>query len=497
VHPRVRILLATLAAMCLAGVVNAEPVGKYWTVTPFGGFTIFDGDMRFPTTRPLKDEIYFGGRIGYQAWRWMGIEAAGGFVPTEEDAITAPVKVDWMHVGGDFMLTPWASRYGGPFLLLGGQYGQLKPSGGGDSENQGNVDYGGGLLFWLTDAVGVRFEARQLLWIPKETSEEKRSTTIVGGGITFALGSRPRDSDNDGVPDHKDKCPDTPAGAKVDAEGCPHDADGDGVLDGLDSCPGTPKGATVNQFGCPSDSDKDGVFDGIDQCPGTPEGAKVDNKGCPMDSDGDGVFDGIDQCPDTPPHTKVDERGCPVVVDSDNDGVNDDRDKCPDTPAGLKVDQDGCPLEMVERETELLDTGMIRLHDVNFETAKADILPESYPSLDLVGQILTKWPDLKIEIGGHCDSRGSDAYNLRLSQARAASVLKYLTTKFPNLHASQYTAKGYGESRPIAPNTNALGMAKNRRVEFVVLNKDVLKKETERRRLLQKGEPAPPDSTRR
>ncbi len=492
-YSRVRLLLAVLAAICFASAVSAEPVGKYWTVTPFGGFTIFDGDLRFPTTHPLKDNVYLGGRIGYQAWRWMGIEGAAGFVPTEEDLPVAQKKVDWMHAGGDLMFTPWASRYGGPFLLVGGQWGRLKPSSGasGASVNQGNLDYGGGLIFWLTDGIGLRFEARQFLWIPKETSADKLNTTLVGAGLTFALGAKPRDTDGDGVPDHRDKCPGTPQGARVDANGCPHDSDGDGVLDGLDSCPSTPKGATVNQFGCPSDTDKDGVFDGIDQCPDTPVGAKVDAKGCPMDSDGDGVFDGLDQCPNTPPHTKVDAKGCPVVVDSDGDGVTDDKDKCPDTPAGVKVDQDGCPVEMIEKETELLDTGMIRLQDVNFETAKADILPESYPSLDIVGQILTKWPQLRIEVGGHTDGRGGTVYNQKLSEARANAVLTYLKNKFPGLHGEQFTAKGYGKSKPIAPNTTDLGRAKNRRVEFVVLNKDVLRKETENRRLQMKGG-APP-----
>ena len=141
---------------------------------------------------------------------------------------------------------------------------------------------------------------------------------------------------------------------------------------------------------------------------------------------------------------------------------------------------------MSERETELLDTGMIRLQNVNFETAKATLLPESFPILDEIGPILRKWSQLKIEVGGHTDSRGSAAYNQELSNARANSVRNYLMTKYPDIAADQLTAKGYGESRPIAPNKGALGMAKNRRVEFVVLNKDVLKKEVEKRKLLQK-----------
>lgn len=60
----------------------------------------------------------------------------------------------------------------------------------------------------------------------------------------------PTDSDGDGVPDDRDKCPDTPAGVKVDADGCPVDSDGDGVPDYLDKCPGTPAGAKVNPMGC-------------------------------------------------------------------------------------------------------------------------------------------------------------------------------------------------------------------------------------------------------
>jgi len=74
-------------------------------------------------------------------------------------------------------------------------------------------------------------------------------------------------------------------------------------------------------------------------------------------------------------------------------------------------------------------------------------------------------------------------------------VLSYLTQKYPELKAEQFAAKGYGESKPVVPNTTPLNMAKNRRGEVVVMNKDVLKRETERRRLLQKSEPAPADTT--
>ncbi|WDD97047.1 di-heme oxidoredictase family protein [Thalassomonas actiniarum] len=173
-----------------------------------------------------------------------------------------------------------------------------------------------------------------------------------GAGIAIA------DSDNDGVADPIDLCPNTPPGTQVDASGCPAtvtDSDNDGVIDSLDLCPDTPPGTQVDASGCPvtvPDSDNDGVADNLDQCPDTPPGTQVDANGCPVtlsDSDNDGVADNLDQCPDTPPGTQVDANGCPVTVpDSDNDGVADNLDLCPGTPPGTQVDGNGCPLVVQE-----------------------------------------------------------------------------------------------------------------------------------------------------
>jgi outer membrane protein OmpA-like peptidoglycan-associated protein len=221
------------------------------------------------------------------------------------------------------------------------------------------------------------------------------------------------------------------------------DTDGDGVLDGADQCPDTPTGATVDARGCPSDSDGDGVYDGIDQCPDTPRGATVDARGCPMDSDGDGVYDGIDQCPDTPKGVKVDETGCTVVTSA--------------------------------KEAQLLDTGTLRLENVYFDTNKATLKPESSASLDEAGGILVKWPQLRIEVAGHTDSVGEDAYNQALSQRRAQAVLDYFLGKF-SLKAGQFSVKGYGESNPAADNDTPQGRSQNRRVELNVLNKEILRK---------------------
>jgi outer membrane protein OmpA-like peptidoglycan-associated protein len=280
------------------------------------------------------------------------------------------------------------------------------------------------------------------------------------------------DSDGDGVLDEQDHCANTPRGAVVDSQGCPVDSDGDAVPDGIDQCANTPRGAKVDAKGCTMDSDGDGVVDGIDQCGSTPKGAKVDARGCPVDSDGDGIPDGVDQCADTARGAKVDAKGCPK--DSDGDGVPDGIDQCADTPKGAKIDAKGCPI--TPKEAELLDTGTLRLQQVYFDSREATLKPESYPALDEVGQILTKWPQLKLEVGGHTDNRAGDAFNKDLSQKRAQAVLDYLVQKFSGINRSQFTVVGYGESQPLTSNGTDAGRAQNRRVEFKVLNREVLKK---------------------
>ena len=139
-------------------------------------------------------------------------------------------------------------------------------------------------------------------------------------------------------------------------------------------------------------------------------------------------------------------------------------------------------------------------------TAEASKLsPQSLAEVESRYQaILSQYPDLKLEIGGHTDNVGSAAKNQTLSDARAKTLLDYFTRKHPKI-ASNMTAKGYGMSQPVAPNSTAKGRGMNRRVELKVLNPEALQIERERRRYLLRGESAPPkvnapanpDTTRR
>ena len=259
------------------------------------------------------------------------------------------------------------------------------------------------------------------------------------------------DGDRDGVVDRLDQCPTTPAGRKVDAKGCELDGDGDGVVDGLDQCPTTPAGRKVNAQGCELDGDGDGVVDGLDQCPTTPAGRKVDAKGCELDGDGDGVVDGLDQCPTTPAGRKVDAKGCDT--DSDGDGIADSMDRCPTTPKGDKVDNDGCTL-----------AANITLEGVNFDNDLDTLRPDSIAILDNMTAILKRYPQVKVEVGGHTDSRGDSEHNRDLSERRAKVVMNYFVAH--GVAADRLSAKGYGEKQPVANNYLEAGRAKNRRVEL-------------------------------
>jgi outer membrane protein OmpA-like peptidoglycan-associated protein len=111
--------------------------------------------------------------------------------------------------------------------------------------------------------------------------------------------------------------------------------------------------------------------------------------------------------------------------------------------------------------------GKITLRGINFDTGKATIKPESFPILDQAVELLNKNPKVRVEIQGHTDSVGSDSYNLRLSDARAASVYQYLVSH--GIDPTRLSSKGYGETMPIAPNTTTDGRAQNRRIDFQIL----------------------------
>ncbi len=111
---------------------------------------------------------------------------------------------------------------------------------------------------------------------------------------------------------------------------------------------------------------------------------------------------------------------------------------------------------------------IIKLDGVNFDNDSAKLKPASITTLDRAVATLKRRSDIKVEVAAHTDSRGSDAYNLKLSDRRAASVMAYLQSH--GIKASRLSSKGYGESQPIASNATKEGRSHNRRVELRIQN---------------------------
>ncbi|MBQ0768658.1 MAG: OmpA family protein [Bizionia sp.] len=327
-----------------------------------------------------------------------------------------------------------------PFVTVGGGYTWL------DTNDRSlrtvgspTANGGVGLNVWVTPSFG--FTAQ---------SQYKHAFEIYGlkhfqhsAGITYRFGDK--DTDNDGINDDKDKCPDL--FGRIETDGCP-DRDGDGVIDSQDLCP--------DDFGPPHLS------------------------GCP-DRDGDGTPDKYDLCPDEP--GAIDDDGCPRR-DTDNDGVDDRFDKCPEVPG--PIENGGCPdpeqearaqaaLRLQQQQSRDNDIKQAVITELNkyaklitFNNGKATLTTDSTVALDEVAEIMTIQKFMKFHIAGHTDNTGNKANNLTLSMKRAEAVRDYLL--FKGVEANRITSQGYGQENPIADNTTAEGRLQNRRVELFVVN---------------------------
>lgn len=154
----------------------------------------------------------------------------------------------------------------------------------------------------------------------------------------------------------------------------------------------------------------------------------------------------------TPLGRPVNEDGC--TPDTDGDGVYDFEDRCPNTMEGVTVNSAGC-----------FKSATLK---INFNNNSAEIDEGYLDNLQKFAVFLKVKRDLKVEIQGHTDNKGSSEYNRALSQKRADAVVKILTTKH-GISKNRLTAMGYGENMPLVPNDNPANMLKkNRRIETVV-----------------------------
>lgn len=364
-------------------------------------------DLGFVKFNTVAPEI--GLRFGYYPARFLGLELEGGgmFASTVDDESATL----WTVRGHVIAQIPrWSVT---PFLLAGA--GALGVSSDAEAAVGNDVDaavhIGGGVKVYFNRWVAMRLDLRDVIGSRRGVSEGENHNFEALLGLSLTLGrKRTAPPPEDG----------------------PKDTDGDGIMDPDDKCVETP---------------------------GVPE-----YDGCPIpDTDGDGFLDPDDKCVDVP---GIAPDGCPDN-DTDKDGILNDADSCPEVPETKNgfEDEDGCPDELPEEIKAF--SGVIE--GIYFDTNKDTIKSKSRKKLNEAADVLTKFQEIRLEISGHTDSQGSHDYNMDLSQRRAESVRNYLVGK--GIDESRFTVKGMGPDAPRDTNDTKDGRAKNRRIEFRVLEK--------------------------
>ena len=361
-------------------------------------------DNGFRRVRGVAPEI--GVRGGFYPLRFFGLELEGAVMPAKLRDVDARANL-WAfrgHVVGQLGL--WSVT---PFILLGtGAFGVASSRAALGNDVDISIHFGGGIKIFATDSIMVRLDLRDTV------SARRGVDNGLGhsGELLLGLSWTPRGR------------------KKPTPESGPRDRDGDGFLDDEDKC-----------------IDEPGIAP--DGCPRT-------------DRDGDGFYDDEDKCIDEP---GVEPDGCPRP-DRDGDKIADVDDACidePETKNGYE-DTDGCPDELPKDVAEF--NGVFP--GIEFDTDKDTIKPASKKILERAIKVLTDYPKLKVEIGGHTDSTGSREHNLDLSRRRAASVKRYLVEH--GIAEDRMSTRGYGPDKPIAENETKDGRQRNRRIEFTVLD---------------------------
>lgn len=264
-------LLATLVAtLCMAVTVHAGQREGAFSLSPMVGYHGFEGDQN------TEDSIVGGFSLGYNVSKRWSAELELRYTPTETDLSgSSDEDIDiWSfgmnalyHFNPDGPFVPYVSAgFGGMYFDVDGY----------DDDTDYMMNWGVGAKYFLGENTALRMDLRHVIDFHSDRdwdhngSDNIDNNLIATAGLYWQFGGitppppAPLDSDRDGIPDIRDKCPDTPLGVMVDAVGCPPvektppprkaidgDDDGDGVLNSRDKCPGTEIGMIVDEDGCP------------------------------------------------------------------------------------------------------------------------------------------------------------------------------------------------------------------------------------------------------
>lgn len=341
----------------LAGCMSAN--AGVVTLSPMVGWHEFDHEEN-----GIDDDKQFTAALGYRFTPAFSIEGSAG----KSTSDTQGTNVYWKHRDLNAMYRFNADGALQPFVLGGG--GRWMGSADGDNQDEDFAQLGLGVIYGLSKNFGLRAETRAM-YTPNDNWLEYAG--LVGVELGFgAFGD------------------DAPAARAAEPEPAPAEEPA--------AAPAEPAAAPVEE----------------------PAAAPV----------------------------------AVAPVDSDNDGVVDADDKCPDTKAGAAVDAKGC--------YEMLSEAVAIAIDVKFATGKADIQGDASAEVQKVVDFMKKYPEVKVTIEGHTDSRGNEAKNKALSQKRADAVKAEVVKA--GVDAARLTAEGFGSAKPVADNKTEEGRAKNRRV---------------------------------
>lgn len=267
-------LSASVATAALANVRAGD-----FTVAPMIGYHGFDGALE------LKNSEAYGLALGYNLTKNWALELDARFAPTEADVTGGPDVDVWVGtINALYHFYPNKSLV--PYLAFGVGGMQYDVDGVGKDEDF-VANWGGGFKDAIADNVDLRLDLRHLLdfRVDNDFQTDDDNTIRHQFSAMFSLnvhfgGSSPAPAK--AVPAVAPAASMSVPAAPPAAASAALDSDGDSVLDPADKCPGTPAGARVDAAGCPADTDGDGVADYLDACVDTPKGARVDAQGCPF-----------------------------------------------------------------------------------------------------------------------------------------------------------------------------------------------------------------------
>lgn len=269
---RVGLLATLVAALCMAASAQAGQREGAFSLSPMVGYHFFEGDQN------TEDAILGGLSLGYNVSKRWAAELEVRYTPTEtdlaggsnDDINSWSVGMNALyHYNPDGPFVPYASAGFGIMFFDNDGY---------DDDGDYMMNWGVGAKYFVSDDTALRMDLRHVIdfhsdreW-DHDGADKVDNNILATAGLYWQFGGPalppppPLDSDRDGIPDLRDKCPDTPLGVMVDAVGCPPvektpppppakfvdgDDDGDGVLNSRDKCPGTEKGVIVDENGCP------------------------------------------------------------------------------------------------------------------------------------------------------------------------------------------------------------------------------------------------------